>query len=65
MEEDIGHILDLIDYHGGHLITDKTMSYLMDRLDSGYSYIYTHKMTIVNTNHRCYALNLFLLQGTF
>ena len=33
MEEDIGHILDLIDYNGGHLITDKTMSYLMDRLE--------------------------------
>ena len=33
MEEDIGHILDLIDFNGGHLITDKTMSYLMDRLE--------------------------------
>ena len=42
MEEDIGHILDLIDYNGGHLITDKTMSYLMDRLEfQYYTYIRT------------------------
>merc|ERR1719507_1499322 len=31
MDKDIEHILDLIEYNGGHLITDKTMSYLMDR----------------------------------
>ena len=31
MEEDINHILELIEFNGGHLITDKTMSYLMDR----------------------------------
>ena len=42
MDEDIGHILDLIYYNGGHLITDKTMSYLMDRLQFlYYKYIHT------------------------
>ena len=30
IDEDIGHIIDLIEFNGGHLITDKTMSYLMD-----------------------------------
>ena len=31
MEEDKSHILELMEYNGGHLIADKTMSYLMDR----------------------------------
>ena len=48
MEEDIGHILDLIDYNGGHLIGDKLMSYLMDRLETRYSYINTHKNKVNN-----------------
>ena len=30
-EEDVIHIIELIEFNGGNLIADKTMSYLMDR----------------------------------
>ena len=32
IDDDIRHIIELIEFNGGHLIADKTMSYLMDRL---------------------------------
>ena len=60
MEEDIGHILDLIDYNGGHLITDKTMSYLMDRLEFWY-YRYIHTK-IIDKDHIYFVFILFLFQ---
>lgn len=31
IEVDISHIIELIEFNGGNLISDKTMSYLMDR----------------------------------